>query len=91
MISIRRRKPVEQAAVVAADDVYIENMPLPPRPEGAAGKDFNIVLVVRDHAPARIDEINTLVKDYEGRIKKLKRESVQLHRLLAAIDIPDEE
>lgn len=52
-----------------------------------AGRDFNIVLAVQDHAPARLKEIDKLINDHEQSVKRLKVEAIQLRRLLAAITV----
>lgn len=53
----------------------------------AAGRDFNIVLAVQDHAPARLKEIDKLINDHEQSVQRLKVEAIQLRRLLAAITV----
>lgn len=52
-----------------------------------AGRDFNIVLAVQDHAPARLKEIDKLINDHEQSVQRLKVEAIQLRRLLAAITV----
>lgn len=52
-----------------------------------AGRDFNIVLAVQDHAPARLKEIDKLINDHEQSVQRLKLEAIQLRRLLAAITV----
>ena len=48
--------------------------------------DVNLALMVRDHAPRRITDIEREVKDLENRIVKLNDERDTLNRLIAALD-----
>jgi hypothetical protein len=89
MISILPKKPVVQAVSVATvvDDMYIDYIPLQSLPvNSSAGHDFNIIRVVTDHAPQRIDDITKQVADYEQKIKKLRLEATQLRRLLSVLN-----
>lgn len=56
-------------------------------PDRGAGRDFNIVLAVQDHAPARLKEIAKLINDHEQSVQRLKVEAIQLRRLLAAVNV----
>lgn len=56
-------------------------------PNAGAGRDFNIVLAVQDHAPTRLKEIDKLINDHEQNVRRLRHEAVQLRRLLAAINV----
>lgn len=45
------------------------------------GHDVNIVLMIKEHAPRRIDQINDEVTTLQERMKKLEAERELLHKL----------
>ena len=79
--------PTAKTQRTVVDDIEFTNLPLPPQTSTqTGGADFNIVLVVEEHAPARLIDIYKQVAEHEEKIKKLKVEAAQLRRLLAALN-----
>lgn len=54
-------------------------------PDLLGGHDVNIILMVQEHAPRRVKEIETQIRDLSERIHKLNAEKDTLNKLIAAI------
>jgi len=52
--------------------------------------DVNILLVVREHAPRRMEEIKMELLELYGRREKLEKEARILQRLIDALEEPNE-
>jgi hypothetical protein len=77
------KKPL---TAVVVDDIMTDTPPPTNNTQTKGNTDFNIVLVVQEHAPKRIDEIVKTIADYERQIKKLRIEAGQLRRLVNVIN-----
>ena len=53
--------------------------------EQAIGREFNIILMVKEHAPKRIDAIEKEVAQLEKRLLELGKEAGQLEALVNAL------
>lgn len=54
-------------------------------PDASVGREFNLVRLVREHAPVRLQKIRDEVKALENKLYNLETESRQLERLLQAV------
>lgn len=66
------------------DEIPISTAELPlPRFDDmqTGGHDVNIVLMIKEHAPRRIDQINDEVTTLQERMRKLEAERELLHKL----------
>ena len=91
MTPLFKRKPVSRSQVRSQVRDQTNEHPfdqaLPAwNPNEGLGKGFNIVKMIEEHTPQRIDDITKQVADYEQKIKKLRLEATQLRRLLSVLN-----
>mgnify|MGYP003328997288 FL=1 len=67
--------------------IHVEHIPTlePFDPNQPVGRDFNIILLVKEHAPTRITAIKNEVAALEKRLTELGKEATQLQKLLEAL------
>jgi len=65
----------------------VENIPDMPMfdPNQAIGREFNIITMVKEHAPKRIATIEKEVAQLEKRLQELGKEAGQLEGLVNAL------
>lgn len=94
MTTLFKRKPkmVQTTDPNARELIPDITMDIPcPEPVNLPGsRDVNILLVVREHAPRRMDEIKMELLELYGRQQKLEKESLILQRLINALEEPNE-
>lgn len=49
------------------------------------GAEFNLVRIVEEHGPKRLEQIDSLIKGYQDKIGKLVREREQVQALVLAL------
>ena len=64
-------------------DTVVSDLPIPDMEQG--GYAINLIAAVRDHAPARIDEIQRSIRDLQSKIQQMQIEERLLSRLLAVV------
>ena len=50
-----------------------------------ASNEFNLVRIVEEHGPKRLEQIDALIKGYQDKIDKLAREREQVQALVLAL------
>lgn len=65
------------------DITLMSDLPLPEVEQG--GYAINLIVAVRDHAPARIDAIQKEVRELTARMQELQTEEQTLAKLLAVV------
>lgn len=65
--------------------VTMENIPLPPPLPGS--QDVNLILMVKEHGPKRIDVIDKELQEMETRTARLVAERSTLERLIKAVEV----
>lgn len=82
----RRITVTPQSSALPESPVTIE-MPLPPMNDlQLGGSDVNLVLMVKEHAPSRISNIDKELREMEARTIRLNVEREKLERLLKAVE-----
>lgn len=79
MLNFMTSTPAESLA----EQPPLDTMPIPDMEQG--GYAINLIAAVRDHAPARIDEIQKSIRDMQAKIQQLQLEERLLSRLLAVV------
>lgn len=64
------------------DEVYMERHTTSEALSTSGSRDVNLVRMIEDHAPARIEEISKEIDRYQERIEKLRHEADTLVKLL---------
>jgi hypothetical protein len=49
------------------------------------GAEFNLVRIVEEHGPKRLEQIDALIKGYQDKIDKLAHEREQVQALVLAL------
>lgn len=86
MISIWPKKKMS-VAMESVLDIPVQVIP-EPHPDDVdypAGREFNLILMVKEHAPRRLNEITKEVEQLEKRLYSLGVEAGQLEALLSAL------
>jgi len=76
-IHIPQRKPMQAIQIDTIPDMS-ENAPI--------GREFNLILLVKDNAPKRIKYITQQVSEMEQKLKDLQHEKHQLQRMLDVLE-----
>lgn len=79
MLNFMSSTPAESMA----DAGPVDSLPIPDMEQG--GYAINLIAAVRDHAPARIEEIQKSIRDMQAKINQLQVEERLLSRLVAVV------
>jgi hypothetical protein len=69
------------------DDTDMSDVPYPV--EVKPSVNFNIPLIVRQHAPDRITQITQEIDELQKKIHRMSEERATLERLIKALDVPE--
>jgi hypothetical protein len=89
--NIRKTPPAQQSVEIPTPMIECTPMPmvtsvLPEKPyETPASFDFNLVRIVEEHGPKRLEQIDAEIKRYEEKIATLQREREKVQAIVLAL------